>query len=92
MSLLILFLMNDEIAVIGEVISFVKQAMREHESGHGWSHIERVVRLALHIRESEGRGERLTIELGALLHDVAIISSGLTTGLQRYEGCWNALA
>jgi len=62
--------MKDEKSVIGEVISFVKEAMLEHESGHGWSHIERVVRMALHIRESEGRGERLTVELGALLHDV----------------------
>ncbi|HNX85089.1 MAG: HD domain-containing protein [Bacteroidales bacterium] len=62
--------MNDEKEVIREVITFVKQAMQEHESGHGWSHIERVVRMALHIRESEGCGDRLTVELGALLHDV----------------------
>ena len=62
--------MYDEKSVIGEVISFVKEAMRDHDSGHGWSHIERVVRLALHICDTEGRGDRLTVELGALLHDV----------------------
>jgi len=77
--------MNDEKAVTGEVISFVKQAMQEHESGHGWSHIERVVRMALHIRESEGRGDRLTTMW-------ATISSGLLTDLRRYEGCWDDLA
>jgi uncharacterized protein len=44
--------------------------MQSHDSGHGWSHIERVVRLALHIHDCEGRGDRLTVELGALLHDV----------------------
>jgi uncharacterized protein len=62
--------MDDEKSVTGEVISFVKEAIRGHDSGHGWSHIERVVRLALHICDTEGRGDRFTVELGALLHDV----------------------
>ena len=62
--------MEDESALIDEVSRFVKEAMQSHDSGHGWSHIERVVRLALHIHACEGRGDRLTVELGALLHDV----------------------
>lgn len=62
--------MKDEKTVIDEVIRFVMEAMEKHDSGHGWTHIERVVRLALHIHEREGRGDRLTVELGALLHDV----------------------
>jgi len=62
--------MNDERALIEEVSRFVMAAVQSHDSGHGWSHIERVVRLALHIHDCEGRGDRLTVELGALLHDV----------------------
>ena len=62
--------MKSEEEIIKEVSDFVSKAMQKHDSGHGWSHIERVVRLALHIHECEGRGDRLTVELGALLHDV----------------------
>ncbi|HCM59988.1 MAG TPA: phosphohydrolase [Bacteroidales bacterium] len=62
--------MKDEREIIDEVSRFVMKAMQNHDSGHGWSHIERVVRMALYIRDCEGRGNRLTVELGALLHDV----------------------
>lgn len=62
--------MKSEQEIIEEVSSFVREAMQHHDSGHGWSHIERVVRLALHIRDSEGRGNRHIVELGALMHDV----------------------
>ena len=62
--------MKREEEIISEVSDFVKEAMKKHDSGHGWSHIERVVRLALHIHDCEGRGNRMTVELGALLHDV----------------------
>ncbi|HUW93973.1 MAG TPA: HD domain-containing protein [Bacteroidales bacterium] len=59
---------NDKI--IEAVEGFVKGVVTGHDSGHGWSHIERVVRLALHIHDIEKTGNRLIIELGALLHDV----------------------
>jgi len=62
--------MKSEEEIITEVSDFVREAMQQHDSGHGWFHIERVVRLALAIYESEGRGDRFTIELGALMHDV----------------------
>lgn len=62
--------MFSEEEIIKTVSDFVQEAMQKHDSGHGWSHIERVVRLALYIHECEGRGDRLTVELGALLHDV----------------------
>lgn len=62
--------MKDERALIEKVSRFVMDAMQHHDSGHGWSHVERVARMALHIHECEGRGDRLTVELGALLHDV----------------------
>lgn len=62
--------MKSEHEIIEGVTEYVKEAMKAHDSGHGWMHIERVVRLALHIQEQEKRGNRLCIELGALLHDV----------------------
>ncbi|MFZ2286116.1 MAG: HD domain-containing protein [Bacteroidales bacterium] len=62
--------MKSEEEIIREVSDFVKEAVQKHDNGHGWSHIERVVRLALHIHDREGRGDRMTVELGALLHDV----------------------
>ena len=40
------------------------------ESGHDWFHIERVWKLSLKIQEKEG-GDKLIIELAALLHDIA---------------------
>jgi len=62
--------MKSEQDIIREVADYVMEAVEKHDSGHGWSHIERVVRLALHIRECEKRGDRFIIELGALLHDI----------------------
>lgn len=62
--------MKSEQEIIQGVTDYVKEAMKAHDSGHGWLHIERVVRLALHIQDVEKRGNRLCIELGALMHDV----------------------
>lgn len=62
--------MGDTKAIINEVEAYVREAVQQHDSGHGWSHIERVVRLALHIHECEMSGDRFTIELAALLHDI----------------------
>src|SRR5512133_2762615 len=62
--------MAENDSIIRAVEEYVKGAVSGHDSGHGWSHIERVVRLALHIFDTEKRGDRLTVVLGALLHDV----------------------
>jgi len=62
--------MKNEQEIINKVSDFVKEAMQEYDTGHGWSHIERVVRLALHIHGSEGKGDRFVVELGALMHDI----------------------
>ncbi|MGB8357088.1 MAG: HD domain-containing protein [Bacteroidales bacterium] len=62
--------MTDKTQILKFVEDFVREAVQKHDSGHGWSHIERVVRLALHINECEGKGDRYIIELGALLHDI----------------------
>lgn len=51
-------------------MSFVKESLKEAESGHDWWHIERVWKLARHIAENE-EADLLVIELAALLHDIA---------------------
>jgi len=55
---------------IKSVEDYVREAVQQYETGHGWSHIERVVRLATHIHDCEVKGDRDTVVLGALLHDI----------------------
>ncbi len=62
--------MNYQFEITERVAGAVKELLREHESGHGWLHIERVMALANHICNEEGEGNRLIIELGALMHDI----------------------
>ncbi len=62
--------MTDKTETIKFVEGYVREAVQKHDSGHGWAHIERVVRLALHIQDCEGKGDRYIIQLGALLHDI----------------------
>jgi len=57
--------------VIEKTIAFVREQLAGAEGGHDWSHTERVWKTARFIREREGEGDRLTIELAALLHDVS---------------------
>lgn len=56
--------------MIDEIITHVKNELRNAEAGHDWFHIERVWRNAMYIHEHEG-GNKLVIELAALLHDIA---------------------
>jgi len=62
--------MTGEQEAIKSVEEYVREAVQQYDSGHGWSHIERVVRLASHIHDCEAKGNRFTVVLGALLHDV----------------------
>ena len=55
---------------IDQTINFVKQQLKDAESGHVWFHIERVYKNALHILSHEEANEQIVI-LGALLHDIA---------------------
>ena len=56
--------------LIDDTIELVKLKLEGTESGHDWFHIERVWKLSLQIHEQEG-GDKLVIELAALLHDIA---------------------
>jgi uncharacterized protein len=57
--------------IIEHTVAFVKQVLADAEGGHNWYHIERVWKLARYLREKEGEGDLLTIELAALLHDIS---------------------
>ena len=48
---------------------FVIELFKNDSSGHDISHLERTMKLALHIQEKEG-GDRLIIGIAAFLHDV----------------------
>src|ERR1700753_1747704 len=62
--------------LIIKVEAFVKDYMQQFDASHDFSHIQRVVRLAMHIAHSElERNPNLTLDLqlvhlAALLHDV----------------------
>jgi len=58
-------------SVVDHTIAYVKNMLEGAEGGHDWYHIERVWQMARFIRQEEKRGDRLTIELAALLHDVS---------------------
>jgi uncharacterized protein len=61
--------MTDE-QIIAETITFVKQTLNYAEGGHDWWHINRVWVNAKKIAEYE-RCDMFTVELAALLHDIA---------------------
>lgn len=55
---------------IEKTIAFVKTELQNAEGGHDWFHIERVYKNALHIASTESV-DVFTVQLGALLHDIA---------------------
>jgi uncharacterized protein len=67
--------------LIKNTINFVKDRLKNAESGHDWFHIERVWKNSLNIAKSQIEIENskengnelnlLVIQLGALLHDIA---------------------
>jgi len=61
--------MNQE-TVIQKTIDFVKETLSESEGGHDWWHIYRVWKLSIQIAQTESV-DNFTMELGALLHDIA---------------------
>ena len=56
--------------LINNTIAFVKSELAGAEGGHDWFHIERVCKNALLIAQNE-TCDRLVVQLGALLHDIA---------------------
>jgi uncharacterized protein len=55
---------------ISATVDFVKETLANAEAGHDWQHIERVWKLTKRLLKTE-KGDALTCELAALLHDIA---------------------
>lgn len=60
----------DRAAIINNTIHFVKDTLKNAEGGHDWWHIHRVWTNAKLIAQTENV-DMLTVELAALLHDIA---------------------
>ena len=56
--------------IIQRTIAYVKTELANAESGHDWWHIHRVWNTAKNILTQE-EGDAMTVELAALLHDIA---------------------
>lgn len=56
--------------IIEQTVAFVKESLKDAESGHDWWHIERVWKTAISITSTE-KADLLIVELAALLHDIA---------------------
>jgi len=56
--------------IIEKTKKFVQQQLASDHTGHDWAHVERVWKYASKLAKKEG-GDRLVIELSALLHDIA---------------------
>lgn len=61
---------NTRAALIAKTVDFVKDTLKNAEGGHDWWHIHRVWNNAKRIAETE-EADLFTIELAALLHDIA---------------------
>ncbi|MCR8559333.1 HD domain-containing protein [Mucilaginibacter sp. BJC16-A38] len=61
--------MNHE-EIIDKTVAFVRQTLKDAEGGHDWWHIQRVWTNAKLIAQAE-QADLLTVELAALLHDIA---------------------
>lgn len=57
--------------LINKTADFIKNRMLGEGSGHDWWHVFRVWQIAKTISDNEPDADRLTVELGALLHDIA---------------------
>jgi len=58
-------------AVIASTAEFIQQKFKSETTGHDWSHMYRVWKLAKHIAKHESGADMFVVELGALLHDIA---------------------
>jgi len=57
--------------IIDRTRRYVRQQLAHDKTGHDWAHVERVYNLAVHIAQTEPSADRMIVQLGALLHDIA---------------------
>lgn len=57
--------------LIEQTRRLIEQKFSDETSGHDYAHMYRVWQLSRHIAEGESNVDQLSLELGALLHDIA---------------------
>lgn len=62
------FVVDD--ALVGKVTAYVEKYMSNYDASHDFNHIQRVLRLSLHIQSVTPEADRSLVTLAALLHDV----------------------
>jgi uncharacterized protein len=62
--------MENQVTIINQTISFVKECLKNAEGGHDWWHIYRVWKTAIQLTKTE-KADLFIVELAALLHDIA---------------------
>ena len=62
--------MNIRHDILAATETYVRETLANESSGHDWSHIHRVRRLAVEIARGEG-ADLYVVELAALLHDIS---------------------
>ncbi len=60
-----------ETGIISRCETFAREKLVGTHASHGWDHVERVVRNALHISSKEPGSDPFIIRVSALLHDIA---------------------
>ncbi len=60
---------SDKLIELTEI--FVKENLKDYDSGHDWWHIERVRKLSAHINKEESLADPFIVDITALLHDSA---------------------
>ncbi len=60
-----------EAEIIRQSEDFARNRMKKYHSSHGWDHVERVIKTADIIAETEGGADRFIVKVAAILHDVA---------------------
>jgi uncharacterized protein len=60
-----------EADIVRQAEEFARNRMKKFHSSHGWDHVERVMRMADIIAESEEGADRFIVKAAALLHDIA---------------------
>ena len=56
--------------LINKVQKLVRNKFSTQEGSHDWFHIERVLKMSMHLHDAEG-GDKEVIQLAALLHDIS---------------------
>jgi len=71
--------------IISKTHTYIEARFKDGDPAHDYWHIHRVWQLAKHIAEQQGGADLLTVELAALMHDIADYKTGVTNEAKALE-------